>query len=94
MGAVVKRCVVVDKLVVQDGSSARFGRANECTDVLSVHRKGDVGKRDGVGEHVWEYVEDVHCGSVEMDRDRRGGLPREISGIVPGLVVDLGEVQY
>ena len=93
MSAIAQRRVTIDQLVVQDGG-AGFRRVKELVDVLSVDGEGDVGDRDGRWERVGEDVEHVHRRSVETHRNRCGGLPREIGRVVPGPVVDLGEVQY
>ena len=91
MGPMGQRCVMEHELVVQDGA-ARIGRASECTDVLSIDGKRYVGGGDGARHRVREYVEHVHCGSDEVYGYRCRGLRGEMSGIVPGLPVNLGEV--
>ena len=92
VGPIVQRRVAVHELIVQDGA-ARIGRTGEPSDVLSIDRKGDVGRRDGPLQRVREDVEHIHCGSGELySYRRRGGPRRKNSGIVPGLPVDLAEV--
>ena len=82
---------MVYQLIVQD-VGARVGGANESTDVLPIDGEGDIGTRVGRGERVWEYVEYVHCRSVEAHCNRSKGIDRHAG--VPGFVVDLAEVQY
>ena len=93
MGAMSQRGAVAYELVIQD-DSAGIGRVGEQTDVLSINGKGDVGSRSGIGEGIWKYTEHVHCGSSEAYSYRHRVFRIVIGGVVPGLLVDSGEVQY
>ncbi len=66
----------------------------ENSDVLRIDGEGDVGICVGhVGDPVWEDVEHVHCGSSESDGYRCRGTGRIVRPVVPGLVMDLAEIQ-
>ena len=60
---------------------------------LSVHSEGDVGKRGGARERVGDYVEHIHGGATERDGYCCGGCGVCVCCVMPGLLVDLVEVQ-
>ena len=84
---------MVDELMVQEFRGG-IGGACEFSDRYSIDGKGDVGKRGDTGYRVGEYVVHVHCRPGEMDCDIRNAMRRPVSGIQPGSVVYLREIQH
>ena len=66
---------------------------SEASGILSIDGEGNIGSSDGITrERVRKDVEYIHGEAGEVYSYRYRGLPREKSGFVPGLPVDLVEV--